>query len=325
MEKMKTPPRYWKVKASPIVVEYFTAHDCNDFGPYDWYGKDKNNYDAWDNACEIKHLHNLPTLTQAQFKKHFYDPWKAGQAGVSLDDFLTIQEASKQMGLTVKDLHAMTNQSKIPFTKIKGRLYFHRNDVNSFPRFTTTANVQALKAIGGSKQQIIVTPADGMDAEVCQEGNVIKARSVPKRTRTDSKRVTLAKHNRITAELQRQCDYLQSLKQADQARIAQLESDRAEQHRIILNLTDRNNALRAECNQLNATMGEKQARIGQLLADRERLVQDLEKSNKGMQLLRANYEADLATENKRAWQNGALAALFAALAFVLALAQFASL
>lgn len=167
---MKTPPTYWKVKASPIVLEW--AKEVHGIWQrWNWIVSDQNGTHGFDYFPPK----DLPELHQAQFKKHFYDPWKAGQTKKAF-------AVQREIGEPVS-----------PYVP------------------TTTTNVhQQPKVIGGSKQQIIVTPADGMDAEVWQDGETIKARSVPKRTRTNPKRITLAKHNRITAELQRQCEQLQA-------------------------------------------------------------------------------------------------------------------
>lgn len=147
---MKTPPTYWKVKASLIVKEFMQAQQSwhqTDYDVYSNHIEDKSIKMKFNGGyTEYGHFSGLPELTQAQFKKHFYDPWKAGQG----------------------------------------------------------------EPLAAKRERVV-------------------------RTRTNPKRITLAKHNRITAEIQRQCDYLQSLKQADQARIAQLEADRDQQHSIIVN------------------------------------------------------------------------------------------
>lgn len=193
---MKTPPTYWKVKASPIVDEFMHAN--RRFTRYwKYYGNatSVHDYEGWND--DSRHS-DLPTLTQAQFKKHFYDPWKAGQ---------NIDNAT---------------------------LYKDK-----------TGDVHVIK----------------------------------KRTRTDSKRITLAKHNRITAELQRQCDYLQSLKQADQARIAQLEADRDQQQQQILNLTDQKSALVQQVNRKEALLNEKQKYIHAVEQKFINCANDLEKTS----------------------------------------------
>jgi hypothetical protein len=114
---MKTPPTYWKVKASPIVREFMRMQRPWN-ATWEWYSFNEGRYNGFDNE-EL--YPNLPTLTPAQFKKHFYDPWKAGQG----------------------------------------------------------------EPLAAKRERVA-------------------------RTRPDSKRVTLAKHNRITAELQRQCEQLGS-------------------------------------------------------------------------------------------------------------------